>query len=170
MTEFSGWITKEGGTMIRNWKRRWAIVSSKTGTLSYFKDSVNISKELGRIVVKGCKLSYVPKEVKKKKFCICISDKEDDFYFTLDSKEEMIEWMNVLESINSGATMISEEPQVIDIGKLQLLTGWILKFSNSTDTWRRLWAVLDSNEIRCFKVKNFFIFYFFDKFFFFFFC
>jgi hypothetical protein len=118
MVEYTGWITKEGGSVIKNWKRRWAVVNSFAGTLSYYEKPEDVSNPLGIVIVRGSTISSVPKNTKKRDFCFSIISLSKKFYAAVDTEEEYNEWIKVLNSASTGA-MIDEQPDVnLDAGVL----------------------------------------------------
>jgi hypothetical protein len=105
MVEFTGWFTKLGGSMIENWKRRYAILNFHVGTLNYYKNAsdVSVTPPLGVVIIRDSKVTAIEKSEKKRDFCFCITHKGKQYYAAAETQDDYDEWMKVLTEVSTGS-------------------------------------------------------------------
>jgi hypothetical protein len=97
MTFKVGWLTKQGGTVFTNWKRRFFKLDETAGTLSYFESNNPNEKVLGVVVIKGATVAMTDKGEKGKfNFTIVSRAKDKVFHAYSDNKEEAEDWVKKL--------------------------------------------------------------------------
>jgi hypothetical protein len=100
--EYEGWIIKEGGSVFSNWQKRYAVLNSTFGNLSYFakKEDVEYGVIPKNIVeVSGAEIVEVEKKKKGKNYCFCILQPSRAFYAYCEKKEEYDIWVEKLKLV-----------------------------------------------------------------------
>jgi hypothetical protein len=95
----TGYLTKEGGSFISNWKRRFFVLDYVCGTLAYYNTDSTNERPLGVVVVRGSTVMIIAKKSKGKENCFSIMNYNRNFYAYADSKEEANEWIEALKMV-----------------------------------------------------------------------
>jgi len=93
MTEKTGFLTKEGGS-IKTWKRRYFVL--KNGELAYFKDKKDASKEPTGVIQLSTATAVQLGERKKHPNCFEIVNPGRVYAFSADNEEERSSWVTAL--------------------------------------------------------------------------
>jgi hypothetical protein len=91
-----GYLTKEGGSVFKNWKKRYFILDYTAGTLSYFESPKPGEKPLGIVIVRGSTVTALAKTTKGKDNCFVIANNEKSFFAFADSKDDADSWVSAL--------------------------------------------------------------------------
>lgn len=150
MATHSGFITKEGGSIIKNWKKRWAVLNPQAGSLSYFENEKDLSRPLGIVVVKGATIARVPKSVKGKNFAFSITSSSKVFYAFVDNEEEEKGWIDALNLASRSNVNISlpEDPT------FNLFSAWIEKLDTADKLYKKKWGILNKTGLNVYKNKT----------------
>jgi len=114
-----GYLTKLGAK-IKNWKRRWCILT-KDGKLFYYKNKT--SEYIKEVPIKGVEIRDCPFKEKKKDFCWKILTRKRVWFFYADNEVDQIRWLKALE-IAGGKMKIKKSPVKVVVEKLATTYGW----------------------------------------------
>jgi hypothetical protein len=92
----SGWLTKEGGSIFKNWKRRWSVLDPSAGTLTYYETQNTSQKPNGVVLLEGTTVARLAKKAKGKDNCFVITGPDRIFYAFADKKDEADSWVEAL--------------------------------------------------------------------------
>ncbi|KAK2959225.1 putative pleckstrin homology domain-containing family O [Blattamonas nauphoetae] len=152
-----GWITKEGGQLFKNWKKRYAVLDQSQGTLTYFETDKPNQKALGVVSIRGSTIKSYDTKTKGKDNLFMISSAGRDFYAFAETKEEQESWVKSLQDASKTDTQsISDQPQTEgnDGSPTSLYAGWLTKEAGSAKNWRKRWFVLTPSDLSYFKNKK----------------
>jgi hypothetical protein len=92
----SGWLTKEGGSFFKNWKRRWCVLDPNAGTLTYYETQNTSQKPNGVVLLEGTTVARLAKKAKGKDNCFVITGPDRTFYAFADKSDEADSWVETL--------------------------------------------------------------------------
>jgi hypothetical protein len=99
---FEGWLIKEGGSAIKNWKKRWHILNGTLKNLAYYEkkdDFKNKVEPKGIVNIEGATIVEIEKSKKKKDFCFCVMNNNKPFYACCDNDADYKKWLEKLRAV-----------------------------------------------------------------------